>query len=55
MAMMRMLRVARALKLIKIIKAKKILSTIEDTLIDHKISMSFIFMKLITFMILVAH
>lgn len=54
-SLIKVLRLARAVKLLKLAKAKKILSSIEDALVNHKMSISFVFMKLVIFMMLVAH
>ena len=53
--LIRILRIIRAIKLVKLAKAKKIINAIEDSLVNHKVAMGFIFVKLIMFMILIAH
>ena len=53
--LMRIFRIVRALKLLKLVKAKKIINAIEDSLVNHKVAMGFIFVKLIMFMMLIAH
>ena len=53
--LMRIFRIVRAIKLVKLAKAKKIINAIEDSLVNHKVAMGFIFVKLIMFMILIAH
>jgi potassium voltage-gated channel Eag-related subfamily H protein 1/potassium voltage-gated channel Eag-related subfamily H protein 5 len=53
--LIRIFRIIRAIKLIKIVKAKKIINAIEDSLVNHKVAMAFIFIKLTIFMMLIAH
>lgn len=55
LSLVKVLRIFRAIKLIKLTKVKKVLTSIEDSLIDHKFVMLFVFLKLVTFMMLVAH
>ena len=55
MSLMRILRIIRAIRLIKLVKITKVLVTIEDALVDYKVAMIFIFIKLMIFMLLVAH
>jgi Ion transport protein/Cyclic nucleotide-binding domain len=51
----RVLRLVKTLNLIKLVKARKVLVAIEDALVNHKMVISFVFLKLIVFMMLVAH